>query len=561
MGLKQKSVFAINAAIIFACICMGVLGYMSASSGFSKALEMKAEGDAGALIEIINYRYPGDWKIEGGELFKGDTKFDGADKIVDELATVTGGKVTIFKGDTRIVTNVKDAAGSRQVGTKASQAIIDAVLNKGENFLGTANVVGEEHYAAYRPLKDSAGKNIGMLFVGVSVHEMDDVTSSLITSIIVAMLVIVVICAVVSNFFVSKILGTLDAVVKAMDKISNGDLRIDDIKIETQDEIGTLAEEINAMKNKLKGILTKIAASSHSVAGSAEELTASTQQGADAIHSMANSAIEMNEDSAAQLGTIDNLREKLQNMRKRMDDLAKMTEAMDMVAMSSAKSTVLGQEKMATANKVMEHISKQVYNSVEVVGNLGKRSDAIGEIVKTISSIADQTNLLALNAAIEAARAGEHGRGFAVVADEVRKLAEQSGTAAGNIAQLIYTIQRETAEAVKTITSGTEGVKDGVEALATATEAFKKIGVQVEKLTINVANSTTGIEDVNAANNEIAKAFDHTQKVAEKSNDTATTISAVAEEQTAMINEIADSSKSLAKLADEMQNAVSTFKL
>ena len=561
MGLKQKSVFAINAAIIFACICMGVLGYMSASSGFSKALEMKAEGDAGALIEIINYRYPGDWKIEDGELFKGDTKFDGADKIVDELATVTGGKVTIFKGDTRIVTNVKDAAGSRQVGTKASQAIIDAVLNKGENFLGTANVVGEEHYAAYRPLKDSAGKNIGMLFVGVSVHEMDDVTSSLITSIIVAMLVIVVICAVVSNFFVSKILGTLDAVVKAMDKISNGDLRIDDIKIETQDEIGTLAEEINAMKNKLKGILTKIAASSHSVAGSAEELTASTQQGADAIHSMANSAIEMNEDSAAQLGTIDNLREKLQNMRKRMDDLAKMTEAMDMVAMSSAKSTVLGQEKMATANKVMEHISKQVYNSVEVVGNLGKRSDAIGEIVKTISSIADQTNLLALNAAIEAARAGEHGRGFAVVADEVRKLAEQSGTAAGNIAQLIYTIQRETAEAVKTITSGTEGVKDGVEALATATEAFKKIGVQVEKLTINVANSTTGIEDVNAANNEIAKAFDHTQKVAEKSNDTATTISAVAEEQTAMINEIADSSKSLAKLADEMQNAVSTFKL
>ena len=156
MGLKQKSVFAINAAIIFACICMGVLGYISASNGFSKALEMKAEGDAGALIEIINYRYPGDWKIEGGELFKGDTKFDGADKIIDELSTVTGGKVTIFKGDTRIVTNVKDAAGSRQVGTKASQAIIDAVLNKGENFLGTANVVAEEQTAMINEIADSS---------------------------------------------------------------------------------------------------------------------------------------------------------------------------------------------------------------------------------------------------------------------------------------------------------------------------------------------------------------------------------------------------------------------
>ena len=560
MGLKKKTILSINAAIIFVCICLGVLGYMSANSGFSRALEMKAESDAGALMEIINYRYPGDWKIDGGALYKGDTKFDDADEVVDSLANVTGGKVTIFKGDTRIATNVKDAAGKRQVGTKASETVISTVLNKGENFLGTANVVGEEHYAAYRPLKDSAGKIVGMLFVGVSVHEMDDVTSSFITSIVIAMLVIVAGCIVSSNFVVNKMLGTLDAAVNAMKKISEGDLRIDDIKIEYEDEIGMLAKSINEMKYKLKGILMKIAASSEQVAESAEELTASTQQGAYSIHSMAQDASSMNEESDSQMKTIKVLQEKLQVMRKRMDDLYRMTMTMDAVAMSSAKSTVLGQEQMATASKVMDHIAKQVYHSVDVVGNLGKRSDEIGEIVKTISAIADQTNLLALNAAIEAARAGEHGRGFAVVADEVRKLAEQSGTAAGNIADLIHNIQRETAEAVKSISSGTEGVNDGVSAVSTAATAFKNIGVEVERLTVNVADSTTGIEVVNAANKDIANAFDHTREVAQKSNETATSISAVAEEQTAMISEISESSKRLAELADEMQNVVAKFK-
>ena len=547
--------------IILACIFMGILGYKSANDGFSKALDMKAEGDVNALLEIINYRYAGDWNIKDGALYKGEVKFDDADEVVDSLAQVTGGKVTIFKGDTRVATNVKDASGKRQVGTKASQAIIDAVLTKGENFVGTANVVGEEHHAAYRPLKNSSGKIVGMLFVGVSVHTMDDVTGSLVTAIIITMVVIVVVSAILANFGVGKMLGTLDEVVQAMEKIADGDLRISDLEVKSQDEIGTLAKEINDMKHKLKGILAKIVTSSEQVASSAEELTASTQQGANAIEHMANSASEMSAESDEQMNTVVILNEKLKNMHEKVEEISKNTVAMDYVAMRSAKSTVLGQEQMSTATKIIHHISDQVYKSVEVVSNLGKHSDEIGEIVKTISAIADQTNLLALNASIEAARAGEHGRGFTVVADEVRKLAEQSGIAASNIAQLITNIQRETAYAVKSISSGTEGVKDGVAAVTTADEAFKKIGVEVENLTLNVAKSTTGIDVLNTSSDDIAKAVNHTQEITQKTNNTATSISAIAEEQTAMINEIAASSKKLAELADEMQNVVSKFKL
>lgn len=561
MGLKGKTLVFVNAAIILACVCMGVLGYMSARSGFSKALELKADADAGALLEIMNYRYPGDWNLREGVLYKGDTKVEGTDEIVDSLSAVTHGKVTIFEEDTRVATNVMDAAGKRQVGTKASQEVIDRVLKGGEDFVGEANVMGEEHYAAYRPLKNAAGQTVGMLFVGVSVHEMDDVISGLVKSIALAMVVIVAVCAVLSNVFVSKIVGTLSEVVETMKKISAGDLRTDELKISGDDEVGALAQAVNEMKLKLKNLIKNIARTSELVASSSEELTAVTQQGADSIRQMAQNTAAMTEHASEQANTVVALQQTIQNLRDKMAELYSGAMDMDLVAAESAASTVTGQEKISTAIEVMKNITAQVNSSVEVVGHLGKRSDEIGEIVKTISEIADQTNLLALNAAIEAAHAGEHGRGFAVVAEEVRKLAEQCGIAATGISELISSIQQETAAAVESIGHGNDGVKEGMDSVLATGEAFQNIGTQVEKLTVNVVNSMIQIEDVNTSSDEIAAAVDRTNEITQQSTENATSISASAEEQTAMINEIAEASKKLAEFAGDMQNEVARFKI
>ena len=561
MGLKSKSILAINATVILVCICMGVLGYMSGNSGFKKALEMKAAGDVNSLMEVVNLRFPGAWEIRDGNLYKGETKIDGADNIVDSLSQVCDGKVTFFNGDTRVATTVKDAAGARQTGTKASDEVIDKVLRGGNDFLGTANILGEEHHAAYKPLKNSSGQTIGMLFVGVSVHEMDDVVSSLIRSIIIAMVVIVVVSALLSSFVVGKILGTLENVLNAMDKISEGDLRIDDIPVNSKDEIGTLAREINDMKNSLRRLIADIVHNSEQVSASSQELTAATSEGASAIQNMAQSTAEMSEYANEQTNTVENLREILQNLEKRMEELYDDTMLMDQVAMDSAQCTVAGKEQVNVAIDQMKDITEKSNESMRVVANLGKRSDEIGEIVNTISEIAAQTNLLALNAAIEAARAGEHGRGFAVVAEEVRKLAEQSSQAAQNIAQLITSIQEETQNAVQAIARGTSGVKDGMHSVLDTGTAFDRIGTQVERLTGNVATSITRIESMNNGSAVILNAVNRTEEIAKKTNENTTSISAIAEEQSAMISEIAEASKQLSKLADDMHSEISKFKL
>ena len=561
MGLKTKSILAVNAIVIIACVLMGIIGYYRAEEGFAKALQMKAAADVQSLSEIVNQRYYGDWHLENGILFKGGQQIDGINEIADFLSNICNGKVTIFNGDTRVATTVKDSAGNRQVGTKASEAVIDNVINQGKFFVGKASVMGEDHYAAYQPIKDVNGKTIGMLFVGVSVHEMDDVIDNLILSIALAVVVIVILCGLASNFFIGKMVGQLDDVVVAVKKISGGNLRINDLEIKSNDEIGILSENVNEMKIRLKNLLTKIAECSERVAASSEELTAGTQQNNESIIVVTRNMEVLTNGTVDQERTIQTLEEKIQDMHERMNDLRSTAKEMEQIAVDSANNAAIGKEKVDVAIDVMKNIAEQVSSSAQVVGELGRRSDEIGQIVETISGIAGQTNLLALNAAIEAARAGEQGRGFSVVAEEVRKLAEQSSIAADNIAKLIATIQKDTTSAVESIELGNQSVKEGTKSVAETGDAFRDIEIQATKLNTNVNRSLADIVAVDASNKEILSAVEHVKEIANRSSENANSVSAATQEQSAAMQEVADASKTLAELSNEMQGEVAQFKL
>jgi len=561
MGLKTKSILAVNAIVIVACVLMGIIGYFRAEEGFAKALQMKAAADVQSMSEIVNSRYLGDWHLRNGILFKGEQQIDGINEIADYLSNICNGKVTIFNGDTRVATTVKDSAGNRQVGTKASEAVINNVITQGKFFVGKANVMGEDHYAAYKPLKDSTGQTIGMLFVGVSVHDLKEVINNMILSIALQVVVTIILCILASNFFIGKMVGELDEVIAAMKKISMGNLQIQDLEVRTNDEFGVLANSVNEMKIRLRNLLMKIAECSERVAASSEELTAGAQQTSESIHMVAQNMEVLTGGTAEQEKTVEILEDRTRNMQEKIAGLRESSNQMVSVAHESANNAALGKAKVNAAIELMENIAAQVNSSAQLVGELGRRSDEIGQIVETISGIAGQTNLLALNAAIEAARAGEQGRGFAVVAEEVRKLAEQSGEAAENITKLIATIQKDTATAVESIARGNAGVKNGRQAVQETGEAFSGIEAEVERLNVNVSMSIEHISEVNSGSEEILSAVERVKKISIQSNENATSISAATQEQTATMQEVADASKTLAELANEMQGEVAQFKL
>lgn len=561
MGLKAKSILAINAIVVAACVLMGVIGYWRAEEGFAKALQMKAAADVQSLTEILNTRYVGDWHVQNGILFKGGQQIDGVNEIAEFLSNICSAKVTLFNGDTRVATTVVDKNGNRQTGTKASEAVIANVITGGKFFVGKASVMGEDHYAAYQPLKDAAGKTVGMLFVGVSVHEMDGVVRQLILSIALAVVVIVILCILASNFFVGKVVGELDEVVAALKKISAGNLRGEDVAIHSDDELGTLAHNVNEMKSRLKNLLTKISECSERVAASSEELTASTQETNESITMVVRNMEVLTGGTAEQQNTVRRLEDEINDMREKIDSLRTGAGQMESVARESANNTAVGKSKVDAAIAMMENIAAQVNSSAQIVGELGKRSQEIGQIVETISGIAGQTNLLALNAAIEAARAGEQGRGFAVVAEEVRKLAEQSGTAAESITKLIANIQQDTASAVDSIERSTQDVRQGRLAVAQTGEAFRGIEDEIEKLTVNVTASINHIATVSKSGEEILSAVARVKKISDQANDNAASISAATQQQSATMQEVSDASKTLAELANDMQGEVSQFKL
>ena len=209
----------------------------------------------------------------------------------------------------------------------------------------------------------------------------------------------------------------------------------------------------------------------------------------------------------------------------------------------------------------MDSIHSAVNSLAVLVKGLGEHSNEIGQIVEMISGIADQTNLLALNAAIEAARAGENGRSFAVVAAEVRKLADRSGQSAKHIAELIESIQEETNAAVKTMEESTQEVAAGIGRVNQAVESFERIERAVNVVAEQIGGVSAAAQQLSAEAEELRQATHLVVEVTESTSRGMQTISASTEQQLASVEEITSSAQSLGQLAEHLQNLVSQFRL
>jgi len=377
---------------------------------------------------------------------------------------------------------------------------------------------------------------------------------------IVISLVVAVAVIMVSIYISRKIAKSTNLLTSAASEIADGNFTLADIVVTSTDEIGQLGASFNRMKANLRNLIQKTGSSAAQVGTASEQLTASANHSAQAANQVAAATTNVAQGAEQQLATIYQATDAVQQL---MTSVQRIATSAENAAAKSNEATDKARSGGTAASKAvsqMVQLEATVNSSAQVIGQLGQRSQQIGEIVATISGIARQTNLLALNAAIEAARAGEQGRGFAVVAEEVKKLAEQSQEAAKEIAVLIGQIQGDTHTAVKTMVNGTNEVKMGVKVVGVTGQSFQDMEGIVVEVSRQIKEISAAIQEMAGGSQQIVLSVTEIKDLSKKAAEESQTVSAATQEQSASIEEIAASSQDLALMSQNLQEAVSRFR-
>ncbi len=422
--------------------------------------------------------------------------------VLDELKEELGCEFTIFEGDTRAYTTIQQN-GERAIGTKLSEEIADIVLTKGQSYIGNAEILGVKHLCSYVPVKDENGNTTGLLFSGISMdNAYAQLNRTLIVSIVAGTIMLIISILFMTVFIhhtVTRRLSRLTGIATTMEHgelgLSNNASTASGKTKHSNDEIGVLADifdrtihrlkgyigeistileaisegnlavyttqdyvgDFTSIKHSLDGILDRLNSTMSQIVESSDYVTSGSKQVATGSQALSQGALE-------QAGAVEELEETVQNISRQVEQ-------------SAANAIQTSQNVGSVGGKILES-NQKMQEMIHAMKQISSSSNEIGKIIKTIESIASQTNILALNAAVEASRAGESGKGFAVVAEEVRDLAGQSAEASKTTSELIERsiaavergskIANETASMLEAAASGVSGIVETTNVIAEA---------------------------------------------------------------------------------------------
>ena len=466
--------------------------------------------------------------------------------------------MTLFFGDTRRATSLRDKdTGERILGTKASDAVIQAVINEGKNYETDSVVInGETYYAFYMPALDASGKCVGMVFAGQPATEANariNRSSLMILGIAAFVLIIaLLVCAKIASAIARVIVQTETLLSSLADGELN--LTVNERILRRSDEIGVMGHAVKRLLDELQSIIGSIKKNTDTLmrqGDNLETMASPTSTTADEISSAAVAMAEDIESATGQVANMGAIIEKIADSVKELDNLSEQMHESDVEA-----SRIINE--LSESNDRTTDAIKKIEVSVHTTNDSVTR---IQDAVNLIASIASETSLLALNASIEAARAGEQGRGFAVVASQIQKLAEQSNDSARQIENIIDSLIEDSQKSVETMEDVKKIMESQSESVGRTNESFTQVrnGITQSLDGVNqIADKTRRLDEARV---NVVDVVQNLTAIAEENAASTEETSASVTEVSTIVYSISENATKLKEVAEHLEQSMSVFKI
>ncbi|MBO5278637.1 MAG: methyl-accepting chemotaxis protein [Lachnospiraceae bacterium] len=566
LTIRKKMLLCAFLPISILGVIIIILAVTSLKTSIINQVKGSLRGTAAATLAAYEQNSGSYTVSANGDIWKGGYNISRSDNLLDTIKEKSGMEVTFFYGTQRIMTSIMDENGERILGSPVGAKIHEVVLNDGQEYFSeSVSVDGEMYYGYYVPVFQSGGSNepIGMVFAGVNKNE----TLSSVLSIVFYMIIIVVVIALVGMFSAGLVANSISKVlneeIACVGDVATGNLNVSLNRkhMSRKDEVGDLTRAIGKLQSDLRNIIGGISDSTNRLIDASDTLEQTSRrtfsnmdqvmQSVDTITTGAISQAEDTKNASENIAYMGNL------IIETGGEAAALNESADHMLVSSDKTTATIEE--------LKKISDEVRRAVNVIAQLTEETNGsaktIREAAGLISNIAGQTNLLSLNASIEAARAGDAGKGFAVVAGEIQKLAEQSNDASERIDQIVSTLIANAGHVVDAMQQMQEVIDKQSKYIVSTEESVSEVMEEIHTSIENIRCIESKTQELEQARKEMIGMIEGLSGIAESNVTNTQETGKVITDVSERFKEVQQSAVNLRETADSLGQNIQNFKI
>lgn len=566
LTIKKKILLCALMPISILGIIIITLAVTSLSESIIHQVENSLRGTASATLAAYDQNSGSYSEMDNGDVWKGGYNISLSDKLLDTIKEKSGMEVTFFYGPKRIMTSLKDKNGERLLGSPAGEKIQKIVLEDGkEYFSRNVSVDGKLYFGYYIPVYQKGEKSapVGMVFAGIEKNKTLYSVLQTVFYMIVVVFIIAIVGMVGSALLANSVSNALNKGIECVEEVATGNLKVslNSKHLVRQDEVGDLTRAIDRLMKDLRKMIGDINSSTNMLITASDTLEQSSKQAVDGMEQVLSAVDTITFEAESQA---DDTKTASENVVC-MGNLITETDSEAVVLNQSADNMMASSDKSNSAITELRSTNKEVTDVVCEISKLAEQTNesavAIREASGLISEIAGQTSLLSLNASIEAARAGESGKGFAVVADEIKKLAEQSNDASGNIDEVVNTLFINSEHVVQAMQKMQEVIESQNQRIVNTEESVADVINQIQASIQSIRGIEGKTQELEQIRKEVIDMITCLSDIAEhnvnSTKETRTVIVDISEH----FRDVEQSAENLRKTADILEQNIRNFKL